>query len=610
MPSRKNLISTAGNFFTTNTGIFVAYITASFVVILAFRFIFPGEGAPLEHYFLSWRLMRGMADFIGLFPALVMSSLVIPFGFKTEDNDDFARFSPLFILKIQGSLLAAVIASACYGLLSLVVLPMAQEAQSDMRYEGELFRTARQRAEAHFARNEWQEAYHFFNICENIWPLSPPLESLRRRILLGPESLGRGGEDQRPRSNSREPAAGDDAGARRRAVQDAQEALGLARTAFGEERYYDAHWLATLASRLARPGSMEAQEAARAASTAWNALSSMEPGIRETQTYSIYHLKRQGYEAMVADEWIRAYYIFRELSEKTPDDPDVAKFFAMSQRGVAGLAFFVDELGVNIGQNLTNAVFSIPLAPSGGTADGPALSGEASGRVVMRVESLLACPDYSYAIGLELMAFDGNDAPLYETQARYAKFVPMTVQGTTRLVILLRALDRHDETVRWEPAWEGPARPGLGDAQIALDATYEDFLRLSKARRRVDSLFLGDLLAMGRDFGNYGYIPQVFQAEIIRRVSAPLTLLPLSILAIVIGWRFRAKTRPKFLAYPMLALIPLVFNGAAQLIQGFFNVIGLALLLSLGFSLALGVIIGGSLIFFILTMIILAAQHG
>jgi hypothetical protein len=126
----------------------------------------------------------------------------------------------------------------------------------------------------------------------------------------------------------------------------------------------------------------------------------------------------------------------------------------------------------------------------------------------------------------------------------------------------------------------------------------------------VDSLFLGDLLVMGRDFGNYGYIPQVFQAEIIRRISTPMTLLPLAILAIVIGWRFRATTRPNFLACPMLALIPLVFNGAAQLIQGFFNILGLALLLSAGFSLAIGVIIGGSLIFFILTMIVLAAQHG
>jgi hypothetical protein len=266
----------------------------------------------------------------------------------------------------------------------------------------------------------------------------------------------------------------------------------------------------------------------------------------------------------------------------------------------------------DIGQNLTNAVFSIPLVPSERTLGSGAVSDETSfgGRAVMRLESLLSYPDYSYAIGLELIAFDGNNTLLYEARARYAKLVPMTVQGKDRLVILLRALDRHDETLRWEPVWDGPGRPDLGDAQIALDATYEHFLRLSKSRRRADSLFWGDLLAMGRDSGNYGRIPQVFQAEVIRRIAGPMALLPLSILAIAIGWRFRAITKPRFLGLPMLAILPLVFNGATQLIHGLSGILGLALLLSLGYSPAIGIFIGGSLMLFILSLILLAAQHG
>jgi hypothetical protein len=539
-----------------------------------------------------------------------MSALVIPFGFMIDDNADFARFSPRFILKIQGSILAAIIASACYGLLFFAALPMAQEAQSAMRYKGELFNMAKQRAEIHAAQDEWQEAYRFLNMCENIWYLSPPMERLRQRIIIGMDSVSRGGRfGESDRENT---AWATTTAARRSAIRDAPEALDLARAALGEERYYDAHWLASLASRLARDGSMEAREAARVASLAWNAVSSLEPGLRETLNYSLYHLKRQGYEAMIADEWIRAYYIFRELSEETPDDPDVVKFLALSRQGAAGVAFFVDELEGDIGQNLTNAVFSIPLAPSARTLGSGAISeaGSFGGRAVLRAESLLTYPDYSYAIGLDIIAFDGNNTPLYQAQARYAKFIPMTVQGKNRLVLLLRALDRYDETVRWEPAWEGSGRPDLGDAQIALDATYEQFLRLSRTPLRVDSLFWGDILAMGRDSGDYGHIPQVFQAEAIRRISGPLCLLPLSILAIVTGWRFRAATKPRFLGFPMLALIPLVFNGAAQIIYGFFGVLGLALLLSLGYSLAIGIFIGGSLILFVLSLILLAAQHG
>jgi hypothetical protein len=606
MGSRKKRVFAAGNFLRTNTGISVAYMAVSFAVILAFRFVFPGETAPLENFFLPWRFARGIADFIDLFPALLMSALVIPFGFIIEDNPGFVRFSPRFILKIQGSILTAIIASACYGLLFFAALPIAQEAQSAMRYKGELFRMAKQRAEIHAAQNEWQEARRFLNICENIWYLSPPMERLRQRITIGVESIPRG------RYFGESAARATNAAAQRSAIRDAPEALNLARAAFGEERYYDAHWLATLASRLARDGSMEAQEAARVASLAWDAVSSLAPGIRETLNYNLYNLKRQGYEAMIADEWIRAYYIFRELSEETPDDPDVVKFLAMSQQGAAGVAFFVDELEGGIGQNLTNVVFSIPLAPSARTVGSGATSGATSfgGRAVLRAESLLTYPDYSYAIGLNLIAFDGNNTPLYEAQAHYAKFIPMTVHEKNRLVVLLRALDRYDENIRWEPAWEGSGRPDLGDAQIALEATYEQFLRLSSIPRRVESLFWEDLLAMGRDSGDYGHIPQVFQAEAIRRISGPMGLLPLSILAIIIGWRFRAATRPRFLGFPMLALIPLIFNGAAQIIYGFSGVLGLALLLSLGYSLAIGILIGGSLILFVLSLILLAAQYG
>ena len=610
MGSRKKLVSAAGDFLKTNTGIFAAYMTASFVLVVAFRFVFPGEAAPLENFFLPWRFARGIAEYIDLFPALVMSALVIPFGFLTDGNADFARFSPGFILKIQGSILAAIIASACYWLLFFAALPVAQEAQSGMRSKGELFKMAKQRAEIHAAQNEWQEAYRFLNICENIWYLSPPLERLRGRIAIGVESIPRGRPfSERDREDTVRAAT---ATAQRNAIRDATEALDLARAALAEERYYDAHWLASLASRLARYGSVEAREAVRLASLAWNAVSSLEPGIRETFSYDLYRLKREGYEAMIAREWIRAYYLFRELFEKTPDDPDVAKFFAMSQEGAAGVAFFVDELEGTIGQNLTNPVFSIPLAPSARTLGSGAGSGAGSfgGRAVLRAESLLTYPDYSYAIGLDLIAFDGNNTPLYAARARYAKFIPVTAQGKNRLVVLLRALDRHDETVRWEPEWEGSGRPDLGDAQITLDATYEQFLRLSRTPRNPRSLLWGDLLAMGRDSGNYGHIPQVFQAETIRRISGPLGLLPLSILAIIIGWRFRSTTKPRFLGFPMLAIIPLVCNGAAQLLYGFFGVLGLALLLSLGYSLATGIFIGGSLILFVVSLILLAAQHG
>jgi hypothetical protein len=387
--------------------------------------------------------------------------------------------------------------------------------------------------------------------------------------------------------------------------------LALAETALREERYYDAHWLATLADRLARRGSVESAEAARLASLAWNFIDSLEPDARETHTYALYHLKRDGYEAMVSQDWIRGYYIFRDLRETIPQDPDVANYLSICESGTAQAAFFIDEMDMAIGELLTGAVFSIPLVPQGRIAGEDLPAGEAGGRrVVVRIESLSTFDDFSYAVGLEIAAFDETGRPVYRVETPYAKIIPMLVRDRSRVVFLLRGLDRLDSTLKYEPVWSGSPPANPGDAQIALDITYENFLLLSKARRRVNSLFMADLFAMGNSFGAYGYIPQVFQLEVLCRIVEPLFLLPLAAACIIIGWRFRAKRRPKFLGIPMLIILPLVFNGIVYLVRSLSNTLGLWLLLSLAFTAAAAIFIAGILLLFIIALIVLAAQYG
>jgi hypothetical protein len=82
------------------------------------------------------------------------------------------------------------------------------------------------------------------------------------------------------------------------------------------------------------------------------------------------------------------------------------------------------------------------------------------------------------------------------------------------------------------------------------------------------------------------------------------------ILSIIIGWRFRAKKRPRYLFIPMLPILPLVFNGLTLLYRNLLNTLGIWAVVSLGFSLALTVFIIGIAVFFILSLIFLAAQRG
>jgi hypothetical protein len=577
-------------------GIAIVYVLAAFLGAMGFWFIFPSEAAPLPLFSKPWRFIRGAEAFIHLFPALCLSALVLPFGFRHNLDVSFSSFSLRFSEIFRGHIYTAIGLSTVYGLLVLAVLPLMQDMEADKRFKGFLFREAQAKARAYAAGDAWTEAARMVALCEKIWPESPEMERLKQDVYINLEvyNITNSGQDA-VEWEERDRVLG------QRNPVDAREALDFAETALREGRYYDAHWLASLARRIARPGSMETRTAADMASKAWNAIAALEPNSREVQTYSRYHLKRSGYEALASEDWIRAYYIFKEYTELSPGDPDVSNFIKLAERRIGDIAFFTDEIELAVGEVLTGALFSLPRLTASGVADG---------RVVARFRSLSTFSDTSYGIDMELMAFDRDGQLLYRLEAPYVKMTPITFYAVPRVALFMRALDRHNRDLRWEPRWDGTERAGLGDTQLILDISYRDFLLLARVRRGEDSLFLGDLFEAEKSLGGLGYIPQVFQALIIRRLAEPALFLPLTILAIVAGWRCRAKKWPRYTGLPLLFLLPLVFNGLVYLYREMINDLSVLMALSFSFSLVIPVFTAGSLILFIGALILLAAQHG
>ncbi|MFP3091482.1 hypothetical protein LQZ21_14285 [Treponema sp. TIM-1] len=581
------------------TGIFIIYILASLVLIMAFQFFFPPEPSPLRIFAARWWLIGGILNSINLFPALAFSALIIPFGIKNYGHIKLSKYSPYFLDMMKAPIITAISAVVIYGLLYFLIFPVVRDYEATMRFQGQLFRIAKNRAMEHAAKEEWPEADQFMTLCERIWPESPETASLKGEIAIGFDGYRISASEARAEEryaiqDSQEARPGRSPGMR--TPVDAAEALALAETALAEKRYYDAHWLATLAGRLAKAGSTEMTRAAVLASSAWNEVSTMMPNVRETEGYAHYHLKRDGYEAMVSGDWIRGYYIFKELSGLTPADPDIPNFLTQCEQGIAGIAFFTDELELTIGDMLIGAVFSFP--------------DRGRGRVVMRMSSLSVFPDFAYGIGLEILAFTAAGELSYSMEAPYVKILPLRVQGEQRLVFLLRALDRQDKNLQWGPVWTKEQPSDLGNDEIVFNIGIEEFLLMTRVRRGVGSLFLQDLLNAAKGLEDYGYIPQVFEAEILRRISEPVILLPMTILVLIIGWRFRAKKQPRYLVLPMLFILPMVFNSIiVDAYRHIFTTLDIGMILTLGFPLAAVCLIAGSLVFFIIALMLLAAQH-
>jgi hypothetical protein len=597
--------------------IFIGYILVSFFVVMGFRLLFPGEPPPLAFLSRSWRLTRGLLDWIGLFPALAMSAMVVPFGFlNTGDNEHLPSFSPHFLSSLKGPFAVAISASAIYGLLCFLVYPTVWGWEADMRFQGRLFSESYSRAQSRAAAGDWVDAARFLGVCERIWPNSPDLEDLRTRVSIEMDGYRFGRREGPGRNGFLPVVSGVDAAAPqgteadgRWIPVDAAEALARAETAFQDERYYDAHWLATLAGRLARAGSIEIVEAARTASRAWNAIALLESNNRETQAARLYRLKNSGYEAMVAQDWIRGYYIFKELEGLTPKDPDVINFLNECERGLREIAFFIDEFEMSLGEILSGAVFSMPRRTS---------SGASYGRMILQVRSLAASADYSFGIGVDLLVFNKFGELENHVETQYAKILPRTLGGRKRTLIQMRALDRTNEKWRWEPVWAGPGKPGsiryddgleLGNTQVLLDMPYEDFLLSTRVRRGVDNFFISELFAAEKVLGAYGYVSQVFAAEILSRFAEPIYFLPLMILILTIGWRYRARKRLQYLSLPLLFILPLVFAETIHIYRAAMNILGIWLILSLSLIPALVVTFAGAFFLFIVFLISLVYQH-
>ncbi|MDR0444492.1 MAG: hypothetical protein LBH44_13925 [Treponema sp.] len=575
--------------------IFFLYMLAASLLIIVFRFIFPGAEPPLLLFSREWRLVRGALELFDLFPSLAFSALVIPFGLAAfEDfNPSFSKF---FFKRMLGSVITAICAAVIYGGIFFFAFPMVKDYEENLRFTGELYRMAKDRAYTNSWAGEWHEASQFLSICDHIWLNNPDLSGLKNEIEINLSKLN--ALEYEERTAARTALAEERHSVSTSALHGEQQpvtaaqAITMSKTAFDEHRFYDAHWLAALGERIAIEKSPEAATAARLAGEAWNKIESQSPNPREKNLYSLYDLKRSGYLAMNAKEWIRAYYIFLELIAKTPDDPDVVNFLAASERGTTEVAFFIDEMQLSLGEILTGAVFSLPSQ---------------KGRAVLRFSSLSTSQDYAYGMDFEYMSFDDKSKPLISVYTPYAKLLPFVVDGEDKTLVLLHALDRHNKNISWDGEWLVGKKTSAG---ILLDVSFEEFLLLSQVRHGLSNLQIDVLFTAAKTLGNAGYVSQIFEAEILNRLGSMAFFLPMAVFVIIIGWRFRAKSRPRYLFVPFFAVLPIVFHGFVFLYRSVLNTLGIWLVLSLGFSVALGIFVAVLAVSFLFSLILLAAQHG
>jgi hypothetical protein len=234
------------------------------------------------------------------------------------------------------------------------------------------------------------------------------------------------------------------------------------------------------------------------------------------------------------------------------------------------------------------------------------LPAENNGRAVARFSSLTTSKDVAYGMGFEYMAFDEDARPVASAVSRYAKILPFTLNNNQRVLVLTHALDRNNEKNNYDSEWLlGNKTPG----GIILNVSYDDLLLLSYVRYGLPNLQLNELFLASGKLNDKGYVSQIFQAEILNRLGCVLFFLPIAIIIITLGWRYRVKTKPRYFFVLMLPVLPVVFHGFVFMYRSIINTLGIWLVLSFGFVPALVGFIVVLVVFLFISLITLAAQH-
>ncbi|MDR0909673.1 MAG: hypothetical protein LBM77_07895 [Spirochaetaceae bacterium] len=590
----------------SKTAISIYYLFGLSLLTFILRAVFPqsfgGEASPLGAFDNYWGIVSGALSFLGFFPAISLSAIALPYGIMKNSDMGIKPSAVEFFKKMRSAIILVCILSLLYCLLSLLIQPLLLRQKTEMKSEAELYYTIRGNMEEAIQKEHWTEAYLHFTLCNDIWPESPELKLVKDYIEANAyredyletieenrakipkessETIVETEKHQMQNINLRRPINSD-------------EAISFAEEAMQDERYYDVLYLADFAKKLAGNNAEALRQANTLLANARKKINSLAPTARQEEELKTYTLKQKAYDTELAGKEIEAYYLFKQLLERAPNDPEAQDHFTLTQNATLERAFFIDEVGSSIGRTINDAVFSLPL--------------NRIARIVIYASSLqipvgrIQDNDSAYITGFEAMFFDSSGELLNQVVSPFAK---VRALGNNAQIQLL-SLDRNDQATSWAPVWQG--KTGVTNANIiTLDVSFSDFILCCNISGQAENLPL-NYLFKGATMASYGFIPQVFRAELYRRTAIPALFLPMLGFMLVIAWRFRSKNKHGPLAWLMPVLLPIALLALFDVFSAGVATCSAILALTLDLIPALCIISVGAVGLFFLSLVVLSIQ--
>lgn len=330
-------------------------------------------------------------------------------------------------------------------------------------------------------------------------------------------------------------------------VYNSYQYLLKAISAFENEQWFDAHFYAEEGIKIASSKEPNLAQLKQISSDAWNNISEAHSS-KKTAGEKIFEEKYKGYLALMKNEDLQAYYIFRNLNENYPEldkDNDVQFYMEIARKRVEQKYFFIDEtLELETFETANDVYFCNKRAD--GSEDVLFFKGmtvqKSAGKTIQYLRDFyiitlrngewrrtLHVP-YAKVMSLSVKELNENAKTFLEIDDE-TEYVPY---------ILLKSVGRNNENQVIEPEYiYADGRSASTPEYLVYPLSYSSFLLLEESSENPKTMSFSSLYALSKAASQFGYSQQIFTHIFYNRVLYPIFILVLFMLIGIFSWNYR-----------------------------------------------------------------------
>lgn len=515
---------------------FFPYLFVHFLLglIASFAYVFfmPIKETVLPVSLFSWKIRESILLFIFYFPFIYTSALIFayPIIFGKFGPAKMQRRSSAMIRFIQHFFIFSLAVLSFYVVLAEAVKPILMEYQSRSVYQALTHKEYTKLAKEAYDRNDYSQAGDHIDRALSIWPQSEDAMKLNEMIKIAGEKLSLDKTDSVLRKSISEED---------NISMTAESALKRAEMAALAFDFYTAHYYAKLAMQTFQDGNPLKIDAENLAVRAWAEVEKGLASYKDAPSIALYKSKKAAYEALQRGDYIKAYYSFLQIDSSmrasNPDkkDPEVERFLNLSRVELEKNVFFTDELK-NIPNFIMRGDISFTVGEHSHECAVIKIHGISHGSSTLRNEIYLMNVLYT-RLGI-------SNAEKWSIIIPYAKLIEVVDdEGKNRLMLQICSVDRYSEENTVYPKVLSGEIPRENAHNILLPMTMTDFILIEKSISGPSAMKISDLYYFSLIAEKYGLKKEAYLSEVLYRLTEPLLLLIVSLLVLILAWRFRVS---------------------------------------------------------------------